>query len=282
MRKNQITLCLLLVALLASFIPIISYAHPGRTDANGGHYNRSTGEYHYHHGYPEHQHIDGICPYNYDDATSHNNSSGSKSWIISATPTPTPIIAKNFKDDTHKDINNEEKDETNIFATILGIVFVIWFTSFVVLWIFALISSVIDAVKHKTSNETKNEYKILESNHYRNLKAESDYSYYFNIYAFYSPKSFVKLPKGVYFRDGIPIAPGKGTYGLYTVYVTPTGNKYHQNPNCTNSTAVRKTHILNAKHLLPCAKCVKQKIPDIKWYTEYNKIYIIKKKYEIP
>lgn len=25
-----------------------SYAHPGRTDANGGHYDRSTGEYHYH------------------------------------------------------------------------------------------------------------------------------------------------------------------------------------------------------------------------------------------
>lgn len=28
----------------------LSYAHPGRTDANGGHYDRSTGEYHYHNG----------------------------------------------------------------------------------------------------------------------------------------------------------------------------------------------------------------------------------------
>lgn len=26
----------------------LSYAHSGRTDANGGHYDRSTGEYHYH------------------------------------------------------------------------------------------------------------------------------------------------------------------------------------------------------------------------------------------
>ena len=26
------------------------YSHPGRTDSNGGHYNRSTGEYHYHNG----------------------------------------------------------------------------------------------------------------------------------------------------------------------------------------------------------------------------------------
>lgn len=47
-------------------------AHPGRTDANGGHYNHSTGEYHYHHGYPAHQHIDGVCPYDYDDRTGWN------------------------------------------------------------------------------------------------------------------------------------------------------------------------------------------------------------------
>ena len=26
------------------------FAHPGETDANGGHYNRKTGEYHYHNG----------------------------------------------------------------------------------------------------------------------------------------------------------------------------------------------------------------------------------------
>lgn len=38
-------------------------AHPGRTDANGGHHVTATGEYHYHHGYPAHQHPGGVCPY---------------------------------------------------------------------------------------------------------------------------------------------------------------------------------------------------------------------------
>ena len=57
--------------------PIVSLAHSGRTDANGGHYDRSTGEYHYHHGYPAHQHTNGICPYDYDDQT--GSSSGSSS-----------------------------------------------------------------------------------------------------------------------------------------------------------------------------------------------------------
>ena len=42
------------LAILLLFSVIFAYdladAHPGRTDANGGHYNRKTGEYHYHGG----------------------------------------------------------------------------------------------------------------------------------------------------------------------------------------------------------------------------------------
>ncbi len=54
-------------------------AHKGRTDANGGHYDHSTGEYHYHHGYLAHQHVNGICPYNFDDKTNHDSGGGSSS-----------------------------------------------------------------------------------------------------------------------------------------------------------------------------------------------------------
>lgn len=41
-----------IVLLFILFITFISnsFAHPGRTDSNGGHYDRSTGEYHYHNG----------------------------------------------------------------------------------------------------------------------------------------------------------------------------------------------------------------------------------------
>lgn len=38
------------VMLLISIMSVNASAHPGRTDANGGHYNRKTGEYHYHNG----------------------------------------------------------------------------------------------------------------------------------------------------------------------------------------------------------------------------------------
>ncbi len=89
----------LLVVALSFFliwlfcIPV--FAHSGKTDAAGGHYDSSTGEYHYHHGYPAHSHDNG-CPYDYDDKTDHspgynsgNNSSSSShsnssggGWIV--------------------------------------------------------------------------------------------------------------------------------------------------------------------------------------------------------
>jgi len=49
--------------LLLCLLPASCLGSPGGTDPNGGHYNHETGLYHYHHGYPEHQHENGICPY---------------------------------------------------------------------------------------------------------------------------------------------------------------------------------------------------------------------------
>ena len=53
--------CILLLIVLLS-MPVC-FAHSGGTDSKGGHYNHSTGKYHYHHGYPAHQHENGVCPY---------------------------------------------------------------------------------------------------------------------------------------------------------------------------------------------------------------------------
>ena len=62
----------------------VSSAHSGKTDAWGGHYDLSTGEYHYHHGYPAHSHSGG-CPYDYKDKTSSTSgsSSGNKTYNYS-------------------------------------------------------------------------------------------------------------------------------------------------------------------------------------------------------
>lgn len=66
MRKQIVVFLSVLISLL---LCSISFAHPGNTDYAGGHFDWSTGEYHYHHGFPAHQHENGICPYDYIDAT---------------------------------------------------------------------------------------------------------------------------------------------------------------------------------------------------------------------
>lgn len=82
------TVSFLLAGFLVVSLPLSASAHSGRTDSNGGHTDHSTGEYHYHHGYPAHQHTDkngdGIpdCPYDFVDKTgqsSGSSSSGSSS-----------------------------------------------------------------------------------------------------------------------------------------------------------------------------------------------------------
>lgn len=43
-------ICIFFVIITTLLTSTVAFAHPGRTDANGGHWNRSTGTYHYHNG----------------------------------------------------------------------------------------------------------------------------------------------------------------------------------------------------------------------------------------
>lgn len=60
MRTNS---RLLIAFALCCLLTISAAAHSGGTDSKGGHRDHSTGEYHYHHGKPAHQHKNGVCPY---------------------------------------------------------------------------------------------------------------------------------------------------------------------------------------------------------------------------
>ena len=79
-RHKALTVIVALLSILT--------LHSGRTDSNGGHWDYSTGEYHYHHGFPAHQHPNGVCPYdpNYSSSGSqaqyNPHSSGSSSRSI--------------------------------------------------------------------------------------------------------------------------------------------------------------------------------------------------------
>ena len=47
-RRVNFTILAVFLLILSVLICDLGYSHPGRTDANGGHYNRTTGEYHKH------------------------------------------------------------------------------------------------------------------------------------------------------------------------------------------------------------------------------------------
>ena len=64
-KAFKIFLIALSAIIIISGSCVAVFAHPGKTDSSGGHYDRSTGEYHYHHGYPAHQHDNGTCPYDF-------------------------------------------------------------------------------------------------------------------------------------------------------------------------------------------------------------------------
>ena len=87
-KKNKyLLLKILTICLIVTFsisMQFIAYAHSGGTDSDGGHYDHSTGEYHYHHGYPAHQHVNGECPYDFDDQTNHSSGGSSSSKAMTS------------------------------------------------------------------------------------------------------------------------------------------------------------------------------------------------------
>ena len=103
-RSFHFLLIVVLLLLLVFFAAVVVYAHPGRTDSNGGHYNHSTGEYHYH---------DGLYAGQSNGSTSQSNTHDSLDFeeytfdfdkfdeldsypyskAITATPTPSPTLA---------------------------------------------------------------------------------------------------------------------------------------------------------------------------------------------
>lgn len=107
-----------------------AYAHPGRTDANGGHTDHSTGEYHYHHGYSAHQHSDtdgdGIldCPYRITGKLETPKTDSSDYWKkkmdeLEQNTKPSQTVAAPKKTDSSED----KMDIEEAMPAVAGIVF---------------------------------------------------------------------------------------------------------------------------------------------------------------
>ena len=125
MKHLKYFIPLLLLLMLPAFV-ITASAHAGKTDANGGHTDHEDGEYHYHHGYPAHDHYDmdgdGIkdCPYDFDDKTGQNsgNSNSTSSDRNNSTSTsPSTIISSQSSTNSTNKTSSDNDKVFDIFST---------------------------------------------------------------------------------------------------------------------------------------------------------------------
>lgn len=107
-------LILLTALLLISLVTIMAFAHSGRTDSNGGHYDHSTGEYHYHHGRSAHQHPNGVCPYSSSNDSSSNGGriiAGVILAVIAVVIFPGALWERLWKDHIRRKKERQEREE---------------------------------------------------------------------------------------------------------------------------------------------------------------------------
>lgn len=140
----SVLLCILLLALPSA-------AHPGRTDSDGGHTDHSTGEYHYHHGQPAHQHTGGDCPYNWRTTPYYSKSSSSSSSSKSETRTYYASKVKAERDAAEAEkAAAKQREKENAYTKVLrGIYF------FAVFMLAAHLANIMDAGP-ENKNHAKN------------------------------------------------------------------------------------------------------------------------------
>lgn len=264
MKKSKLLLLLIFCVIFLIVIP--ASAHQGRTDANGGHYDNETGEYHYHHGYEAHQHINGICPYNHDDKTNHTSGTSysdvtPKPELHIETPDPYPAVIVSINPTSKP--NNEHKGVWDIMKNAVPWIFLFVFTPLgwilftLIYFLFTSAKERIIAVKNNKSNgvspPTLSETPLLSE----------------------SPSveiSMISVPEG-YSIDGqgLPYKQNR-VYGWgkeFNVFVTSTGKYFHRS-KCPKIKGKNKMllHRYNAMlKYTPCPHCKpKSYIND--WYLK--------------
>lgn len=284
MSMKKAILIASIVAVVISFALSV-YAHSGKTDANGGHIDYDTGEYHYHHGYPAHDHYDIDedgdldCPYDFDDRTGVNSGSNS---------TSSTYYSDQPSNDDNVIIKTEvvTKTVTKEVPYIPSWVYWVFASQFIIVLVLLIVNRgkkqdiknmvhshkiEVDQIKQSCDRQlaersatdkdlhrlrscvlhTKKEYEELQGK-IAHEKSELEKTKIL--------RSRMKgAPLDIYFSpNGLPIywKPNMyKPYGDYTVYVNKKSNIYHVDRKCA-SYNTSETHIFYAiENTKPCKKC---------------------------
>lgn len=256
-------ICLSLALVLCT---VFVAAHSGGTDSKGGHYNHSTGEYHYHHGYPAHQHTGGVCPYDFDNETGQSNGSSGVNGNLNGKSSVSNITSNaSFTFGQHSDISN---DDDSVWLLFLIAVFVLS----------PVFSAIYDyRAKKKRNAEIAEAIKATEFAALQRSckeKLDRERAEFLRTYQGHRLSDVVPPPNvdDHIGPDGLPCGDGAGRWGTdYTVYVTYRGKVYHRHPVCGTACGT-PTNITQAYGLRPCSRCCKSTPPNLTWYYEQQRL----------
>ena len=219
MRKVYTWLFLVLILLL---LVVPASAHSGRTDGRGGH--NGPGGYHYHHGYPAHDHGDmngdGVidCPYDFDNKTGANSGGNDGDSLVSGTQNNQGSYAG----------STSKKSNIDVHPVLL-----IALSAFIGYWALKLVRQ----HKERKAQEAENTA-ILD-----NLGIVD-----------------VKIPRGVSLMpDGTPTIGDVSDFrpfGDYTVYIAVKGCRYHKRMSCCKTGVAHHLFKL-PPNVTPCQICAK-------------------------
>jgi len=256
MRKKLLLIFTFL--LLSVCFCTTAYAHSGRTDSNGGHYNRETGEYHYHHGYPAHDHDGGVCPYDYDDRTGWNSGTSTK------TKKPT-YSDSSWSSSSYSSSGIYKKNDSwkywaaggGVCAILLGV----------------------SCYKDKKRQEEEARQKAAEEKA-RQEQFNKEREKYMELYGGRKMSEIVSAPDyALIDSHGLPKDRDATTYWgkHFTVYCSATGKRAHRKKGCSNAHIAK--NIVNAPGE-PCSRCFKGEKEPLGWFYEYRNIKNLAKKYD--
>lgn len=244
MNKQKLLLFVLICLSVAFCSFCYAFAHPGRTDENGGHWDRSAGTYHYHNG--EYA------------GRSHAYSPSARAYEP-FTPPYTPAPRK-----------------VDVVELVMDIVFV--YTPLCLLGIFLLyvfmIKTVLPSIHRRFPKYKIHQYGVAIVNFYHN---ENEIKKLQN----QIKKSLADfpVPNDVEIGpDGLPKEKRSNGWGeKFTYYRTRSGKKIHKTYLCNHATIPCHifTYAIYQYHTSPynifCSKCCKDSGPTFYWYIEYKK-----------
>ncbi len=243
-KKIWITLLLIIGVLCA---PVATFSHSGRTDANGGHWDRKTGTYHYH------------------DGTSKSGSSGSSSkreyepFTPPYTPPPNnPYRSNSSKNTTSNSKTSNKTTDVIFWAFLIGL--------FGVMPICMIGKIKIEESIYNRKNEVlkliDETRRIIHKEEYCKNRIDEAIEY------LSSPPTMVTMPSYIEMTNtglsaknnmiGIDTEINeKKLYTPFVFYITRSGRRLHTKKNCSNSRFKLNVFedITRLDKMLPCKKC---------------------------